>query len=476
MSEFSAVTTTGIYCLPDCSARPDPRNVRRYDTAAAAEAAGFRACLRCRPYRADSLVSVPGPELVCRAVQLILDGALDGRLERDLGSRLGISVRHLRRLFLEHVGVTPDQLARSRRAHFARRLLDDTDLAVSEIAFASGYGSVRQLNRACVSIFRAPPGELRARRRKADRLVADGGLALRLAYDGPLDWRLMLGYLQARAIAGVEHVDGETYRRTVNIAGDPGVLELSAGGPGELLLRLHLPHWAGLIHHVRQARRIVSLDQDTEAVAGQLADDPLLGPLQRALPGARPPGAWDPFETGVRAIVGQLISIAAANAITARLVARLGSPLAGLAPFGLTHLFPSASTLADGDLAGLGLAPARARAINAFARAFLDGQVRLDRSQPLDELVASVTAIPGLGPWTAHYIALRLGEPDAFPAGDLGIRRAVEHHTGQAGTAGATRRLSERWRPHRAHAATLLWLSSGVVAGRQGMPPRAAGD
>lgn len=409
-------------------------------------------------------MSVPGPELVCRAVQLVLDGALDGRLERDLGSRLGISARHLRRLFLDHLGATPDQLARSRRAHFARRLLDDTDLTVTEIAFASGYGSVRQLNRGCVSIFRASPTELRARRRRADRLVADGGLALRLAYEGPLDWPLMLGYFQARAIPGVEHVDRDTYRRTVNIGGDPGVLELSAGTPGELLLRLHLPHWAGLIHHVRRARRIVGLDHDTDAVTSQFVEDPLLAPLLRALPGARPPGTWDGFETGVRAIIGQLISVSAANTITGRLVARHGTPVPGLAPFGLTHMFPSATTLAGADLTGLGLAPARAEAINAFARALVNGQIRLDRSQPLDEFVASITAIPGLGPWTALYLALRLGEPDAFPAADLGIRRAIEQRTGQPASSRTTRLVSERWRPHRAHAATLLWLSRGLAS------------
>ena len=402
-----------------------------------------------------------GPELVCRAVRLVLDGALDDGLERDLGARLGVSARHLRRLFDDHVGVTPDQLARSRRAHFARRLLDDTDLTVTEIAFASGCGSVRQLNRACMTIFRAPPGELRARRRHADRLVADGGLALRLGYQGRLDWSAMLGYLQSRAIRGVEHVDGATYRRTVTIDGDPGVLELSLGAPGQLVLRLHLPHWEGLIHHVRQARRIANLDHDTDAVTARLGEDPLIGPLLKGLAGVRPPGTWDPFVTGVRAITGQLISIAAANTVTARMVARHGTPVPGLGPLGLSYVFPSATTLAD--LSGLGLAPARALAINAFARAVLDGQIVLDRSQPLDRLVASITAVRGLGPWTAHYIALRLGEPDAFPATDLGIRRALRRLTGQPIAGGEAAEMSERWRPQRAHAAALLWLAQGAA-------------
>src|SRR5262249_45020083 len=203
-----------------------------------------------------------GPELVCRAVQLILDGALDGNTEHALGARLGVSARHLRRLFAEHLGVTPDHLARSCRAHFARRLLDETDFTITEIAFAAGFGSVRQLNRVCREVFRAAPHELRARRRGSDRLVADGGLVLRLPFQPPLNWDAMLGYFDARAIAGVERVTVNTYRRTVVIDGDPGVLELSPGGPDHLLLRAHLPHWEGLIHVVQRARRVFNLDAD----------------------------------------------------------------------------------------------------------------------------------------------------------------------------------------------------------------------
>src|SRR4051794_5287829 len=206
MDGFSAVVTTGIYCVPSCGGRPHPGNVRRFETAAAAEASGFRACHRCRPYRTEHPFGWTAPDLVCRAIQMVIDGALDHGGEADLGARLGVSARHLRRLFLAHVGVTPDQLARSRRAHFARRLLDDTDMTVTEVAFASGFGSVRQMNRACQDIFRATPRELRARRRQSDRLVADGGLVLRLPFAGPLDWDGMLAYFSARAIPGVEQV------------------------------------------------------------------------------------------------------------------------------------------------------------------------------------------------------------------------------------------------------------------------------
>ena len=462
VSGFSGVVTTGIYCRPGCAARPHERNVRSFPTAAAAEAAGYRACLRCRPYRSAPSISWSGPELACRAVQLVLDGGLDdGATEHDLGAKLGISARHLRRLFAAHVGATPDQLARSRRAHFARRLLDDTDLTVTEIAFASGFGSVRQLNRASHEVFRAAPRELRARRRAADRLAADGGLALRLPFAPPFEWEVMLSYFRTRAIAGVEDVSDDTYRRTVAIDGDPGAIELRRGGEDHLLLRVHLPHWEGLIHHVQRARRIFNLDADVAAVVSRLGGDALLGSLLRSRPGVRPPGAWDPFEIGVRAIVGQQVSVAAANGIIARLVARAGTPVPGLAQLRLTHLFPTPSDLASAELGGLGLTASRALAVKAFASAVAEGEIDLDRSRTLEELTGSITATAGLGPWTAHYLALRLGEPDAFPASDLGLRRTLGHLTGHSVTTRQAEELAERWRPHRASAAAQLWLAGG---------------
>jgi AraC family transcriptional regulator, regulatory protein of adaptative response / DNA-3-methyladenine glycosylase II len=462
MERFSAVRTTGIYCRPGCPARPDPANVERFVLAAAAEASGYRACLRCRPYRSPHPVEVAGPELVCRAVRLIADGALDDATEAALGARLGVSGRHLRRLFTDHVGVTPAQLARSRRTHFARRLLDDTDLSVTEIAFASGFGSVRQLNRACREVFHAAPQELRARRRRADRLAADGGLPLRLAFTGPLDWDALLAYLTARATPGVEVVDGRTYRRTIVVDGDPGVLELTAGGADHLVLTAHLPHWDGLIHVVERARRIAALDAPVEEAARHLAADPLIGPIVRNHPGLRVPGAWDPFEIGVRAIVGQQVSVAGATTVTGRIVARHGRAVPGLAPLGLSHCFPAPADLAHADLDGLGLTTARQEAIRAFATAVHEGTVRLDGGETLSELVASVTALPGLGPWTAQYLALRLGRADAFPTGDLGLRRALERLApGSGADLGA---VQQQWRPWRATAAVHLWHSDGVAA------------
>jgi AraC family transcriptional regulator, regulatory protein of adaptative response / DNA-3-methyladenine glycosylase II len=449
--------TTGIYCRPGCSARPNRENLTSYLLAAAAEADGFRACYRCRPYRDSVLAPWTAPELVCRAVRLILDGALDADNEEALGSRLGVSGRHLRRLFQEHLGVTPDGLARSSRTHFARRLLDDTDLSVLEIAFAAGFGSVRQFNRSCRDVFRASPRELRARRRVTDRLVADGGLPLRLTYHGPLDWTALVEYLGARAIPGVEQVSGDAYRRTIVVDGDPGVIELRPGDREEIVLVVHLPHWEELIHVVERARRICGLNLDIAEAERHLGRDDVIGPIVRAHSGVRVPGTWDPFETGIRAIVGQQISIAAANTISGRLVSRLGTTVPGLSELGLTHTFPSAETVADADLGGLGLPPARAEAVRAFAHAVAEDDIRLDGSASLEELVASVTAIPGLGDWTANYIALRLGERDAFPANDLGLRRALAGYAD-----GKPVELAERWRPWRALAATQLW-SAGVA-------------
>jgi AraC family transcriptional regulator of adaptative response / DNA-3-methyladenine glycosylase II len=459
MSGFSAVVTTGIYCRPGCSGRPNPANVRHYELAAAAEAAGYRACLRCRPYRAAAPIDGIASDVVCRGIRLVVGGARGADSETVVAGHLGLSARHLRRLFQEQVGVTPATLARSSRAHFARRMLDDSDLSITEIAYAAGFGSLRQFNRTMFEIFRATPRELRSRRRSADRLVADGGLPLRLQFAGPLDTDAMLGYLAARAIQGVEQVSGGVYRRTILVDGDPGAIEVARGGHDHLVLTAHLPHWGGLIHIVHQVRRIFNLDFDLESARPTLGSDPLLAEAITTLPGLRVPGAWDPFEVGVRAIVGQQVTVAGAGTIIARLVARHGTPVPGLTQFGLTHIFPPANVLASADLAGLGLTSARIAAIHNFAAAVEDGSIRLDGGNSLDALVASVVAVPGLGPWTAHYLALRMGETDAFPSSDLGLRRSLEALSAGPMTTDAVAKLADRWRPWRAYAAIHLWLS-----------------
>ncbi len=477
VANFRGVVTTGIYCLPaHRGSGPNPGNVRPFLLAASAEAAGFRACLQCRPWRAEPSPSGLGPELVCRAVQLILDGALDQGSELDLGLRLGLSGRQLRRLFGEHLGVTPDQLARSTRVHFARRLLDDTDLPITELAFAAGFGSIRQFNRSCREVFRATPGELRARRRVRDRLVADGGLALRVPFQPPLDWDAMLGVLRARAIPGVEHVSAGSYRRTVVIAGDPGVIELAPESRENLVLRVHLPHWAGLIHLVRRVRRIFSLDADAEAADRALGGDPLLAGLIAARPGMRPPGAWDPFEAATGVIVaGPADPADAADAADAavmmrRITERHGREVPGLRALGLTHAFPAPQELAQADLRGLGLGAARVAAIRGLARAVADRTVDLRRAGRLETLAGSLTAIPGMTAAAAHDLAMRLGEPDAFPAESPALLRAMSAIAGSAVTAAEAERTAGRWRPWRAHAAT--YLLYGGQAPPAPAPPR----
>jgi AraC family transcriptional regulator of adaptative response / DNA-3-methyladenine glycosylase II len=467
---LSAVLTTGIYCRPGCSARPRPEHVVTYGTPAAAEAAGFRACLRCRPYRAAGMPRwLDGPELVCRAVQLVLGGALDEAGEDALAARLGVSARHLRRLFDAHVGATPDQLARSRRAHFARRLLDDTDLPIAQVAFAAGFGSVRQMNRVMRDVFRASPQELRARRRRADRLVADGGLDLRLPYRPPLAYGAMLAFFAARATPGIECVDvaASTYRRTILVDGHPGVVEVRPGDEGHLVLRAHLPRWEGLIHLVERARRLFDLDADPAALAPVRRRDPLLRPLVGRVPGLRPAGCWDSFETGVRALLGQQVSVAAATTLAGRVVARWGTPVPGLGLLGLTHLFPPADVLAEADLAAVGMPVRRAEAIRGFAAAVAGGSLSLDPCDGgLEAFVERLCALAGVGPWTAQYLALRLGERDAFPAADLGLRRAL------GVPAVDVEPRAEAWRPWRAYAATYLWASLAAADAAGGAPRR----
>jgi AraC family transcriptional regulator of adaptative response / DNA-3-methyladenine glycosylase II len=322
VSGIAAVVTTGIYCLPTCSARPDPTNVRSFGCAAAAEAAGFRACHRCRPYRFGD--EVVGPPMVARAVDLIAAGALDDGDEAALAARLGTSARHLRRCVVEQLGATPDQLARSQRAHLARRLLDDTDLAVGDIAFAAGFGSLRQFNRQMRETFGGTPRELRARRRRADRLVVDGGLALRLRT--AVDLPAWLDRRAGRCSPGVESVSGSGYRRVIRLHGDPGVVEIRPGPDGPVLVA-HVPRLHGLAGLVHRARLVVT-DH----------------------------APWDAVEAAVWSVVDGPDAVG-------RIVARLGQPVPGLGPWGLTHAFPTADALHDARDDDLGVDAAHADAL-----------------------------------------------------------------------------------------------------------------
>jgi AraC family transcriptional regulator, regulatory protein of adaptative response / DNA-3-methyladenine glycosylase II len=462
VTTYSAVRTTGIYCRPGCGAKPLAENVRTFELAAAAEAAGYRACLRCRPYRVAGTVGDDAPELVCRAVRLIIGGVLDEATEAALGARLGVSARHLRRMFADHLGVTPDQFARSRRAHFARRLLDDSDLSIADVAFASGFGSLRQFNRAMREVFRCAPHELRDRRRRADRLAADGGLVLRMPFTPPYDWAAVLDFLAERAVPGVESVEpvesgtfggsgtsgtsgvSGVYRRTITLDGAPGMVEIGPGGVDHLLLRAHLPYWEGVIHVVARAARLVGVDSDPVLASALLASDDTLGPLVAARPGLRVPGAWGPFEVAVHAVVRQEHDGPAARAHVGRLARSYGTPVPGLG-HGLTHAFPGAEALA-------GLRGGADGTVGAVARAVVSGAVVLDGGTDPAELRRSLVAVPGVTETTAHHVALRLGERDAFPSADPAVRRLLGPDTPPDQVAA----LSGRWRPWRALATVHL--------------------
>ena len=453
------VVTTGIYCVPSCSARPLPGHVVPYRSPAEAEAAGFRACLRCRPHRRAPEVPT-GPELVCRAVHLITEGALDGRPEADLAAALGVSVRHLRRLFVEHVGTTPDQLARSHRTHFARRLLEDTDLSVTDIAWASGFGSLRQLNRASQQVFHAPPTELRARRRRGDPLPADGGLILRLPYRGALDWDALLDYFATRAIAGVEHVDGRHLppHRSRSTASPAS----SSSAAGRRATSTSAPIWrtsAASSTSCERARQIFALDRDpAEANARSPASRCSRRPVRGAARAARARHLGPPRDRGARhrGPAGERAGRQHGHGPHRRASGASGAGLRR--PRAHPHVPRPGHALAGRPLRDRH-AGARAAAIKAFAAAVDKGDIPIDGRLPLDDLVAAITAVPGLGPWTASYLALRMGEGDAFPVADLGLRRASGRRRCTPLTTAALAERAERWRPHRAAAAVRLWMS-----------------
>ncbi|MGD0927027.1 MAG: AlkA N-terminal domain-containing protein [Streptosporangiaceae bacterium] len=466
MTTYSAVVTTGIYCRPGCGAKPLAENVLIFELPAAAEAAGFRACHRCRPYRLAGPVAASAPELVCQVVQLIIDGALDdGGTEAGLADRVGMSARHLRRLFLAHLGATPDQLARSRRSHFARRLLDDTDLPVIDVAFASGFGSLRQFNRAMQEVFRASPTDLRGRRHRADRLVADGGLALRLPVLPGYDWDAVRAFLAARCVPGVEAVDGDTYRRTIVVGSTPGLLEISPGGAGYLMLRAHLPYWEGLIHVVGRAGRLLGIDIDHTAGAAALAADPVLGAIVRERPGLAVPGAWSPFELGVWAILSRERDPGSVAQLLESLVTSLGTPVPGL-PGDLTHVFPDAETVTSASLAAIGFPVADATAAESLAVALAKAGGAVGPGTSLDALAA----LPGVEQNVRDYIAFRLGLREAFPVGDASLAAALaDLGLTSPGTAAGPVPWAERWRSWQALAAVHL-MAHGDSLARQARP------
>lgn len=453
---FVGVITTGIYCRPGCPA-PIPRreNVRFFGCAGAAEAAGYRACLRCRPAAVPHSPAGQGTSVtVSRALRLIGQGGLDEAGVGALAERLGVSDRHLRRLFDQHVGVGPLALARTRRAHFARRLIGETTLPLAEVALCAGFASVRRFNRVMEETFGCKPSELRAREPKTAGAAAAGRrLRLRLPFRPPYDWAAMECFLAARAVPGLEAVTAGEYRRTIHASGGAGVIMVRPLGAGALELELDIAPTPDLISIVERVSRAFDLGADPRAIAAHLGADARLAPLVRARPGLRVPGAWDGFELAVRAVLGQQVSLAAANRLALRLVQTWGQPLPN-AVDGLTHLFPLPVALAEADLRRVGLQRTRAETLREIAAAVAGGSLRFD-SGPA-EVVARLRAIAGVGEWTAEYVAMRaLGEPDAFPAADLVLRRVFGR--GVPVTAANLTAHSQAWRPWRAYAALHLW-------------------
>jgi AraC family transcriptional regulator, regulatory protein of adaptative response / DNA-3-methyladenine glycosylase II len=400
-------------------------------------------------------------DVVARAMRLIADGVVDRLGVAGLAHELGCSVRHLRRRLVDELGVGPLELARSQRAQTARTLLETTHAPVSEVASAAGFGSLRQFNATIRAVFDLTPTELRRRARRG-RASQAGELALRLPFRAPLDGGALLGWLAARAVPGVEEVDGDVYRRSLRLPRGPGVVELAFERDCVRCL-LWLDDLRDLTPAVQRCRRLLDLDADPGAVAEHLGADALVGPLVRAAPGLRVPGTVDGAELAVRAVLGQQVSVPAARTGAGRLVAEHGEALAR--PRGaVTALFPAAAALAALDPARLPMPRARAEALVALCRALADGELRLDAGADRVEARRALMALPGIGPWTAGYVAIRaLGDPDVFLAEDLGVRHALRRLGGPDDPRRA-RALAAAWSPWRSYATQQLWQAPAAPA------------
>jgi AraC family transcriptional regulator, regulatory protein of adaptative response / DNA-3-methyladenine glycosylase II len=450
---FIAVTTTRVYCRPVCPVpSPKEEHIRYFPTAAAAEAAGYRPCLRCRPEASPGTPAWSGTSaVVSRSLRLIGEGALDSIDVERFAASMGVTARHLRRLFVRHLGATPTAVALTRRLHFAKKLIDETGLSFAEVATAAGFGSLRRFNGVIRATYARTPTELRRLARRRAPTEA-GCYRFTLTYRPPYDWDAMLAFLRARAIPRVEIVEGKCYRRTIAVAGSIGTIAVAPHPTrSELTLDVRLPQPASLLTIVERVRRVFDLGADPAVVRHRLASDRLIGRALTRHPGLRVPGAWDGFELAVRAILGQQISVRAASTIAGRVADLFGTPVAALSP--LDRLFPEPARLAEAPLERAGVIAARAETIRRLARAVDSGTITFSPCTNPERIVAALRALPGIGEWTAQYIAMRaLGEPDAFPRGDLVLQREAG-----ARTATELARRAEAWRPWRAYAVLALW-------------------
>ncbi|MGH7517912.1 MAG: AlkA N-terminal domain-containing protein [Gemmatimonadales bacterium] len=461
---FVGVTSTRIYCRPICRApKPRPERCRYFNTAAAAERRGFRPCLRCRPELSPG--SAPGVSadavrrLASAAAERIAAGAMDDVGVEGLAADLGVSARHLRRVVERELGASPMELAQTRRLLTAKRLLTDSPLPVTQVAFASGFGSLRRLNALFRERYRLSPAALRraAQTPARRRVRTEPTLTLSLSYRPPYDWPAMLGWLAPRATPGVEIVAHGRYRRTVRIV-EHGILSVSAE-PKASALRVELSASLvpAMVPLLTRLRRLFDLDADPAVVQEHLGADAWLESLVRRHPGLRVACAMDGFELALRAVLGQQVSVRGASTLAGRLAALLGEPMASDAD-GLTRLAVTAERLADSTeaaVAGIGLPRNRARTVVALGRAAAAGGLDLSPGADIERTRAELMKIPGVGEWTADYVLMRaLRWPDAFPAGDLGLRKAAGGIT-----APELRRRAEAWRPWRSYAAAYLWQS-----------------
>lgn len=452
---FVGVVTTRIYCRPICPvAAPKPANVRYFPSAAAAAAAGFRPCLRCRPEASPGTPAWLGSSTtVSRALKLIADGVLDSGSVDSLAERLGMGGRHLRRLFRQHLGATPVAVAHTRRVHLAKKLIDETALRLTQVAFSAGFKSIRRFNATFQALYGRSPGELRRIRGQREDLGASDEFHFRLAFRPPYDWSSMMAFLKSRATPGVESVTPGRYRRTISLDGQSGCLDIRPL-PGEfsLSVRVRFQNPRALARILERVRRMFDLGADPAEIARHLSRDPLLARRVSLRPGLRVPGAWEGFELAVRAVLGQQVTVQGASTLAGRLAELFGKR----SEHGLE--FPTAEALAEADLRLIGLPEARAQTLRALARAVCLRTISFDPICDLKSFLTEFTAVRGVGEWTAQYVAMRaLGEPDAFPANDLGLLRAVSGEEGHT-TAKELAKRADSWRPWRSYAAMHLWM------------------
>ncbi len=461
---FVAVTTTGIYCRPICPANlPSSANVRFFPTAAAAAEAGYRPCLRCRPECAPGTPAWSGTSTtVQRGLRLIAEGALDAGGVEALAGRLGVTSRHLRRLFTRHLGASPLVVAHTQRLHFAKTLIDQTSLPMRDIAVAAGFGSTRRFNETFRKTYGRTPRELR--RRLAGEAATDA-LTVRVPYRKPYDFAALLAFLAARATPGIERVEGRRYLRTLAVAGRHGIIDVTEGD-GSLTLQLHGIETTSLVAVVQQVRDLFDVNAPIADIHAVLEGDGYIGRRLARYPGVRVPGCCDGFELTVRAILGQQVSVAAATTMAGRIAQRYGEPI-DVPVEGVrkvpNRLFPRPQRLRRARLESAGLTSARAATIRAVAAAAAEGRLRFDGAQVPAEFTARLLSVKGIGDWTAQYVAMRaLKNPDAFPAADLGLLRAFG---GERLRPGDLARRAENWRPWRAYAAMLLWRAEPDAGG-----------